>query len=447
MNFPNISDLATTNVTCISIHANTSEAVEAIFSSKHRSAIVCDQEKYYIFGVTDILHMVTKEMGFDTSLQNLKLKKIPTINKHKNVLDTLELVSSGYEYIVVTNDDATLYGIITHTDITSNIDPDTLVENYKLQDFLKLGRRMKWVERDTLMSDLLQDIAFNSFDNAIIVENFEPVGIITTKDIMRLLKEKADLSVSVEHYMTTPVDTIPKDSSIREALDFLNSKNYKRVVVVDKNKKLSGVITQKELISLTYSRWAMLMKKHERELNNINKELENKTKEYECQASTDALTGLYNRYKFAELYNPSYQTMVQRDAKMSLIMLDIDHFKQVNDTYGHNVGDSVIVQVAHALLKNLRNIDIVCRWGGEEFIALLPTATLENAYILAEKIRLFIESLEIDLVGHISASFGVSEVKIGKSLEENIAHVDEALYLAKERGRNRVEMYYDKSIS
>ena len=441
MNFPDLIDLATTNVHCVAIDAFASEAVESIFASKHRNAIICKDDAFYIFGVNDILHMVTKGVDFDTRLNSMQLKQVPTMSKRRNVLDTLELISNGWEHIVVVNDDGSLYGIITHTDITSNIDPDTLMENYKLQDFLKLGRRMKWVDRSTLMSDLLQDIALNSFDNAIIVDALEPVGIITTKDVMRLLKEKASLDVSVENYMTSPVETISKESSIKEALDFLNTKNYKRVVVVDADNKLNGVITQKELISLTYSRWAVLMKKYQRELRNINKELENKTREYERQASTDPLTGLYNRYKFAELFNSSYQTMVQRQAHMSLIMVDIDHFKQVNDTYGHNVGDVAIIQVAHALLRNLRNIDVVCRWGGEEFVALLPTANLENALVLAEKIRLFVANLEIDVVGKITASFGVSEIEVGKSLEENIAKADKALYLAKEQGRNRVEAF------
>ena len=118
-------------------------------------------------------------------------------------------------------------------------------------------------------------------------------------------------------------------------------------------------------------------------------------------------------------------------------------FKKVNDTYGHNIGDQVLVQVSHTLLKTLRNIDIVCRWGGEEFIALLPTATLDNGIILAEKLRAYIEELEIDIVGHVSASFGVAQIVEGEDMQDVVDRADKALYLAKKSGRNCVKTEKD----
>ena len=239
--------------------------------------------------------------------------------------------------------------------------------------------------------------------------------------------------------MSTPVDTIHKDSSIKEALAFVKLKHYKRVIAVDENGVLSGIVTQKELISLTYSRWAMLMNEYQKELIEINMILENKNREYETMASTDSLTGLYNRYKFEELYLSSYKAMLQRHNDLSIILLDIDFFKKVNDDYGHNIGDQVLIQISHALIKTLRNVDIVCRWGGEEFIALLPTANLENASILAEKLRIHLDRLQIDLVGNVTASFGVAQVVEGDAMEDAIARADKALYLAKNSGRNCVK--------
>ncbi|MEO1953164.1 MAG: GGDEF domain-containing protein [Campylobacterales bacterium] len=181
------------------------------------------------------------------------------------------------------------------------------------------------------------------------------------------------------------------------------------------------------------------MKEHQEELNEINTILKNKNKEFETLASTDSLTGLYNRYKFSELYITSYKSMVQRHNNMSLILLDIDFFKKVNDTFGHNRGDQVLIQISHTLLRTLRNIDIICRWGGEEFVALLPTAPLDIAKNIAEKIRTNIEQLTIDIVGKVTASFGVAEVKEGEKMEDVIDRADKALYLAKESGRNCVK--------
>ena len=135
--------------------------------------------------------------------------------------------------------------------------------------------------------------------------------------------------------------------------------------------------------------------------------------------------------------------MLQRHNDTSMILIDIDFFKKVNDSYGHNVGDSVLIQVSHAILRTLRGIDIVCRWGGEEFIALLPTASLENASILAQTLRKYIESLDLEIVGNITVSIGVASVREGDEMKEVVERADKALYLAKNSGRNCVKTQED----
>ncbi len=443
MKFPVLSDIASTTVVSVNIDDSASKAIEQMLKYEHRHVVVIGGNSNYIISVIDVLTLQENKITLDTPLSNLKLQEIPSINKNKNVLDTLEYLNDSVEYICVTNDDGTLYGVLTHTDITSNIDPETLMDNYKLQDFLKLGRRMKWVSKDEKISKLISDMVDSAYDNVIVIDDLRPIGIFTTKDIIMLIKAEVDLNVAVEVHMSKPVDSIQKNSSIKEALTFIKKNHYKRVVVVDDDGKLAGVISQKKLISLTYSKWAILMKEHQEELSEINALLQDQNKEYETIASKDSLTGLYNRRKFSNLYLSSFLAFKQRHNEMSLIMLDIDYFKKVNDICGHNVGDKVLVKVAHTVLKTLRNIDIVCRWGGEEFIALLPTASLENATILAEKIRANIEELEIDLVGHISASFGVAQVSENDEMQALINRADKALYLAKESGRNCVKTQND----
>ena len=243
--------------------------------------------------------------------------------------------------------------------------------------------------------------------------------------------------------MSSPIDTIHENSPIKEALELVKEKHYKRVVVVNDEGVLVGIITQKELISLTYERWATMMNQHQEELSEINSILEHENREYKILASTDSLTGLYNRDKFSELYMSSYLTMTQRENAMSLMLLDIDFFKKINDTYGHNMGDKVLIQISEILLKNVRSTDIVCRWGGEEFLILLPTIDLENATILAKKLKNYIEELKIDVVGNITASFGVAEIVIGEKMHDVIDRADKALYLAKHSGRNCVKTELD----
>ena len=443
MKFPLVSDIATTTVVSVDINSTIFSAIDMMLKYEHRNVVVVDGYKFHIFSVVDVLNVQAQGIDLNSSLKELHLSSVPLIRKEKNVLETLEYLSDSIEFICVINEDKSLYGLVTHTDITSNIDPDTLMDNFRLQDFLKLGRRMKWVKKNEITSNLLKDMVHGAFDNVVVVEDLKPIGILTTKDVMRLIKYKSNLELPISEYMSTPVDAINKNASIKEALAFVREKNYKRVVVIDDSGNLAGIISQKELISLTYSRWATLMREYQEELSEINHMLESKNREYETMASTDSLTGLYNRYKFSELYLSSYTSMVQRHNSMSLIIVDIDYFKKVNDTYGHNAGDSVLVQISHALLRTLRYIDIICRWGGEEFVVLLPTASLQNAYDLAQKLRKYIEKLEIDRVGHITASFGVSQVKEGDEMQDAIDRADKALYLAKKSGRNCVKTQDD----
>lgn len=440
MKFPTIADIATREVVTVEMHESISAAVEKIFASHHRTALVPHDGQFFLFGASDLLKMGTLDIDVQKPLHTLKLRCVPTIYRGKNVLDVLDIIDrpSECEQMAVVDDEKRLCGIVTHTDITNNIDPETLMENYRLQDFLKLGKRMKWIDKEMSAAKLFVEIAEHSFDNAIVVENAKPIGIITTKDVMRLVKEKADLSKTIEHYMSTPVETITKEASIKEALDFMRQRKYKRAVVVSEDGRLEGVITQKELISLTYSRWAQLIKKYHEELSSINSTLEHKAHELEKIASVDSLTGLYNRSKFGELFNLSYKNMLSRDNPLSMVMLDIDHFKRVNDTYGHNVGDEVLVAVSDALKTMLRNIDIICRWGGEEFIALLPTADLDQAKLIAQKLRVNIEQLRFHFEEGVSASFGVCELRRGEGMLEAIERADKALYEAKRRGRNQV---------
>lgn len=443
MKFPDIGDIATQDVVTIDIKKSFEEAIAKMLNSEHRNIIVIDEDRYFIVGIVDIINLKTNKIDVKTPLKDIELVKVPTINKNKNILEAIDYLNNSIEYICVVNDDSTLYGLITHTDITENIDPDTLMDNYRLEDFLKIGRRMKWVNKDAKLTSLLEGMVSNLYDNVVVVEDLRPIGIFTTKDIMRLVKNDVDLDVEIEKHMSTPVQAINKNFSIREALNFLKEKKFKRVIVVDDDGQLSGIISQKELIALSYSKWSSLMKEYQDELREINKKLKTKNIEYENLASTDALTGLYNRHKFTQLYLSSYESMIQRHNKMSLIILDIDHFKKVNDIYGHNVGDRVLVEVSKRLLKVLRGQDIVCRWGGEEFIILLPTADLDGALSIANKIKKSINELNIDKVGAITASFGVSEVREGEEMQDSIHRADKALYRAKKSGRDCIKSEID----
>jgi len=168
-------------------------------------------------------------------------------------------------------------------------------------------------------------------------------------------------------------------------------------------------------------------------------ELKEKSNLLEYQASHDNLTGLFNRNKFNSLFGKEIRRGIRYSNKLSLVLFDIDFFKVVNDTHGHQVGDEVLKEIANIVTQSVREHDTVVRWGGEEFLILLPETDLEGARIVAEKIRSTICKDPLTKLNlSISASFGVSIMNEEDTEDSFIARIDEALYEAKKSGRNKV---------
>ena len=157
-------------------------------------------------------------------------------------------------------------------------------------------------------------------------------------------------------------------------------------------------------------------------------------------AYTDSLTKIYNRLHFAHFLDAEIDKVKRYGGKFSIIFFDLDHFKEVNDNYGHMIGDDVLACVTEIVSKANRSADIFARYGGEEFIILTPETDLSGALIHAERLRNDIEKFEFKTAGHITSSFGVAEFNAETdSVETLLERADKALYMAKEYGRNRVE--------
>jgi diguanylate cyclase (GGDEF)-like protein/PAS domain S-box-containing protein len=164
-------------------------------------------------------------------------------------------------------------------------------------------------------------------------------------------------------------------------------------------------------------------------------------------AHKDQLTNLYNRHYFYGIVQEIISLAKREKKPLSLMMIDIDKFKNINDTYGHKNGDIVIQTLATIMLKNTRASDIVARIGGEEFVILLPNTSTDDAVILADKLRKKVEKHSIQLEGHkeihITISIGVDKVLVEEevTVDKALARADEALYRAKQSGRNNVQLF------
>ena len=160
----------------------------------------------------------------------------------------------------------------------------------------------------------------------------------------------------------------------------------------------------------------------------------------------DALTGLNNRRQFEVRLSEQYAAANRQNAPLCAIMIDIDFFKKFNDTYGHAVGDAVLKTVANVIKENLREYDIPSRYGGEEFCILLPQTSLEEAKVVAERLRSAVEkeTVTIDAVSkplQVTISVGLAELDIKDLAEDLYMKADSALYQAKETGKNKVVVY------
>jgi len=183
--------------------------------------------------------------------------------------------------------------------------------------------------------------------------------------------------------------------------------------------------------------------------SNLENEIEERKKmqaELEEMATTDPLTGLLNRRHFFERFEEELDRAVRINVPISVVMVDIDHFKRVNDQHGHLVGDQVLIEIARRINNSLRQIDTVCRYGGEEFAILLPGTDLTQAEQVAERVWRKVADTPIKRAGvevRVSVSLGVANKEQKESMTSNtlIDHADQALYAAKKAGRNQVKIY------
>ena len=175
--------------------------------------------------------------------------------------------------------------------------------------------------------------------------------------------------------------------------------------------------------------------------NRFNQKLKTKNVELEYLSQTDPLTGVYNRLKTDALLDQEFERSRRYNRSLSVVMFDLDYFKQVNDTFGHQTGDRVLVAASALVQASIRKHDVLGRWGGEEFLILCPETDLQGAEHLAENLRQQMEAFDLGEVGTITASFGIAQLGRTEDVKRLIGYADNALYEAKQKGRNQVCVY------
>ena len=439
---PTVYDICTKEIVKISVDKSLADAIEKMSSANIRTIVVEDTKNkvHHILTTTILLGYKLSKLDKKTSLSNLDIVEAKSLDKNLNLLSVLNYIDSTNEYMVILDRD-NLVGIVSYTDIINNIDPQLLMKRQNVASLIHQFRAIT-TNKNASTFQVIELMKHNNSDSVIVVDDDnKPKGIFTTKDFIDIIHHDYDLSKPIKNHMNTPVDTLENSTTIEDAISFIKEKHYKRIVVVDENNEISGVITQKELLKVVYNKWIELIKEEGSKMSKTNKQLVQATSELQKKISLDYLTKLYTRNKFEDLLDEQIQKFVNYQGNtFSLLIIDIDNFKIINDSYGHLIGDKVLKEVAKILTLVARNSDIIARWGGEEFVIILPNTNIEQAAIAAEKLRSSIEKHIFKDIKNLTCSFGVAQFHNSDSKIDLFKRADEALYKAKSSGRNKVEL-------
>lgn len=243
------------------------------------------------------------------------------------------------------------------------------------------------------------------------------VGIISERDLLPVVASTDPQAAEalVSDVMTRSVISCGPEDEVSYLLHLMNENVIRHMPVLEQD-KLIGILSIREL-----------------------------TKAYELlqvEANTDPLTQVSNRRPFLKNLEVQFETARQQGVPLSVAMLDVDHFKRINDTYGHDAGDKTLQELSRMLIREFRSIDLVGRLGGEEFALVFPNTDLLGAYVACERMRSMVQSTEITADQHkirLTVSIGLTEVSNTSSAStELLKRADELLYVAKNSGRNQV---------
>ena len=441
MNAQTILDIASKEVLTISEEQSIKNAIERMYEYNHRDIVVLSNrhKKFGLLSSMELIKMKKEGVDFGEKISSVLYPTINTVNKDNLLNDVINNVNYQNYPMCVVDDENNLMGFVSYYDIISSVDPSLMLERRQIGEFV-MGTRLKKASQHEALHTVINMMNESMYDCVILSDEAnKPTGIITTKDVIRFFNEHVDLDKEAKEFMISPLLTVSYKTSIKESLDFIQDKHFKRLIITDDSGDAIGQITQEEILAKIYSRWADIMHTQQDQLEKANKTLNETASLYKMKCITDRLTGIYNRERLeVELSGEIHRVNRYKADAFSVVFFDIDNFKKINDTYGHPVGDKVIKRVVDLMKESLRKTDIFARWGGEEFVIIMSHTPLDKAHYAAEKLRQLVENEKIDGVGNVTCSFGVTEFLEGDDLKSIIMRADHAMYKAKREGRNKV---------
>ncbi|WP_027848367.1 CBS domain-containing protein [Marinospirillum minutulum] len=276
MQFPTLESLATRQVISLDEQASLADALALMNQHAIRSLLVCTAKGYRLLQAKDLMAFHLQGVSFNVPLAQVLLPRALCLPPEADIQEAIKLISLHQaEQVCLVDANNQLCGIVTYTDLVQNLDPDALAESQRLGDLLR-GMLLLQVNKEMPVSLVLSLMQQQGVNTALISENRKPLGILTLSDVMRLLSQGQELSCRVEQVMSSPVDTLPEHFSVRQAVNSMREKSFKRLVVVNDKQLVVGLISQQDLVNLYYSQWFALIKKQQQDLLENNQRLEQK---------------------------------------------------------------------------------------------------------------------------------------------------------------------------
>lgn len=311
--------------------------------------------------------------------------------------------------------------------------------NKPIGSFITSKNSHKTFESNEALQNIFDYFVLHGSDAVILTKRDVYVGILTQKDLLKALHNPSNLLHPVDGFMSFPIETFASSTPVSQVIELMQQSTFHKIVVLE-DEKLIGIIDNRDLIAYCYGKIAPLIQQEYDMFYHILGIVEGDEQTLLKMATTDPLTGIGNRRLLKEVFDAHQSMGKHLLSKLFIIMFDIDDFKKINDTFGHNIGDTILKQLTVIVGHSIRKSDILARWGGEEFIILVRHTEQKYVFEIADSIRKNIDISIFESLLHVTCSFGVTQVFPSDTLESAVDRADTALYQAKSNGKNCIRL-------
>lgn len=443
-----ISSILHNNVKPLKESDLVSDALSYMDKNAISSVVITDENNtpIGIFTERDALKIVSNAIECDTQLLEVMTKSVFCIQANTYIHDAYVLMEQReYRHLVVVNDKNEYMGVVTEGDFLRHMGFEDVADAKLVKD--TMNKSILTITSGTMLIKVAQLMTQRKCDYAVIISGTKPQSVIHERDITKFLSKHAEFDgVSIEEVNQHRMSVISKNASLKEASEMMSQHGVHQLVVMDTFGALVGLISRHDLLKAMHRSYFDYLYKTIEAKAQREKELIAHKEELEKLANYDQLTKLPNRLFFRTYLKKSVARMIRSKQKVAVALFGLDRFKDINDSYGHSIGDEVLYIITQRLLKRAREGDFLARLGGDEFALILENIDSINdvSMILREMLSAIsaVAELSNGVELHIEASAGVTIApKDSIDVEELLQYADSALNDAKKSHKGYFSYY------